>query len=70
MVIRDAHSGWQAESCPAAVVILGLAAPDEPRGHVLLGSEALSLVKPALLTALDKIDIWEKVSRSTDFKRS
>jgi hypothetical protein len=49
---------------------LELAAPDEPRGHVLLGSEALSLVKPALLTALDEIDIWEKVSRSTDFKHS
>jgi len=28
------------------------------------------LVKPALRAALDEIDIWEKVSRSTDFKQS
>jgi hypothetical protein len=29
---------------------------------------ALALIKPGLRTALDEIDIWEKVSRSTDFK--
>jgi NAD(P)-dependent dehydrogenase (short-subunit alcohol dehydrogenase family) len=54
----------------AALVILDLLALDEPPTHLLLGSDALSLVKPALRTALDEIDIWEKVSRSTDFRHS
>jgi hypothetical protein len=54
----------------AAVVILDLVTLDEPPVHLLLGSDAHTLVKPALRTALDKIDIWEKVSRSTDFKHS
>ncbi len=54
----------------AAVVILDLVILDEPPAHLLLGSDALSLVKPALRTALDKIDVWVKVSRSTDFKYS
>ena len=42
---------------------------DELLGHQLLGSDTLRLVKPALRTALDEIDTWEEVSRSTDFKR-
>jgi hypothetical protein len=29
-----------------------------------------ALFNPALRTALDEIDFWEKVSRSTDFKHS
>jgi hypothetical protein len=49
---------------------MNLVTLNEPPVHLLLGSDALSLVKPALRTALDEIDIWERVSRSTDFKRS
>jgi hypothetical protein len=49
---------------------LDLVTLDELSGHLLLGSDALTLVKPALRTALDKIDIWEIVFRSTDFKHS
>ena len=52
----------------AAGVIMDLVTLDEPPVHLLLGSDALALVKPALRTALDEIDFWEKVSRSTDFK--
>jgi hypothetical protein len=33
----------------------------------VLGSDAVALVKPALRTALDEIDTWERVSHSTDF---
>jgi NAD(P)-dependent dehydrogenase (short-subunit alcohol dehydrogenase family)/pimeloyl-ACP methyl ester carboxylesterase len=54
----------------AALVILDLLSLDEPPSHLVLGSDALDLVKPALRTALDKIDIWEQVSRSTDFNYS
>jgi hypothetical protein len=68
---REAKTGKQnGDPDKAAVVILDLIAHDEPPAHLLLGSDALTLVKPALRTALDQIDIWEKVSRSTDFKHS
>jgi NAD(P)-dependent dehydrogenase (short-subunit alcohol dehydrogenase family) len=50
--------------------ILDLLTLDEPPGHLLPGSDALTLVKPVLRTALDQIDIWEKVSRATDSKHS
>jgi hypothetical protein len=41
-----------------------------PFGDLALGRDALTLVKPALRTALDKIDIWERIFRSTDSKYS
>jgi NAD(P)-dependent dehydrogenase (short-subunit alcohol dehydrogenase family) len=67
---REDKSGKQnGDPDKAAVVIMDLVTLDEPPVHLLLGSDALALVKPALRTALDDIDIWEKVSRSTDFKR-
>jgi NAD(P)-dependent dehydrogenase (short-subunit alcohol dehydrogenase family) len=67
---REDKSGKQnGDPDKAAVVIMDLVTLDEPPVHLLLGSDALALVKPALRTELDDIDIWEKVSRSTDFKR-
>jgi NAD(P)-dependent dehydrogenase (short-subunit alcohol dehydrogenase family) len=66
---RQDKSGKQnGDPDKAAVVVLDLITLDEPPVHLLLGSDALTLVKPALRTALDEIDIWEKVSRSTDFR--
>jgi NAD(P)-dependent dehydrogenase (short-subunit alcohol dehydrogenase family) len=66
---REDKSGKQnGDPDKAAVVIMDLVTLDEPPVHLLLGSDALSLVKPTLRTTLDEIDIWEKVSRSTDFK--
>jgi NAD(P)-dependent dehydrogenase (short-subunit alcohol dehydrogenase family) len=68
---REDKSGKQnGDPDKAALVILDLIALDEPPEHLLLGSDALALVKPALQTALGNIDIWEKVSRSTDFAHS
>jgi len=66
---REDKSGKQnGDPDKAAIVIMDLVTLDEPPVHLLLGSDALALVKPALRTALDEIDFWEKVSRSTDFK--
>jgi NAD(P)-dependent dehydrogenase (short-subunit alcohol dehydrogenase family) len=66
---REDKSGKQnGDPDKAAAVIMDLITLDEPPVHLLLGSDALALVKPELRTALDEIDFWEKVSRSTDFK--
>jgi NAD(P)-dependent dehydrogenase (short-subunit alcohol dehydrogenase family) len=68
---REDKSGKQnGDPDKAAAVIMDLVALDEPPVHLLLGSDALALVKPALRTALDDVDMWEKISRSTDFKYS
>jgi NAD(P)-dependent dehydrogenase (short-subunit alcohol dehydrogenase family) len=67
---REDKSGKQnGDPDKAAAVIMDLVTLDEPPVHLLLGSDALALVKPALRTALDEITLWEEVSRSTDFKR-
>jgi NAD(P)-dependent dehydrogenase (short-subunit alcohol dehydrogenase family) len=66
---REDKSGKQnGDPDKAAAVIMDLVTLDEPPVHLVLGSDALALIKPGLRSALDEIDIWEKVSRSTDFK--
>jgi len=66
---REDKSGKQnGDPDKAAAVIMNLVTLNEPPVHLLLGSDALALVKLALRTALDEIDIWERVSRSTDFE--
>jgi NAD(P)-dependent dehydrogenase (short-subunit alcohol dehydrogenase family) len=66
---REDKSGKQnGDPDKAAAVIMNFLTLDEPPVHLLLGSDALALVKPALRTALGEIDTWEEVSRSTDFK--
>jgi NAD(P)-dependent dehydrogenase (short-subunit alcohol dehydrogenase family) len=68
---REDKSGKQiGDPDKAALAILDLLALDEPPAHLVLGSDALGLIKPALRTALDTFDIWEKVSRSTDYTYS
>jgi NAD(P)-dependent dehydrogenase (short-subunit alcohol dehydrogenase family) len=65
---REEKSGKQnGDPDKAAAVIMDLLTLDEPAVHLLLGSDALALVKPALRSALDEIETWEEVSRSTDF---
>ena len=67
---REEKSGKQnGDPEKAAAVIMNLVTLDEAPVHLLLGSDALALVKPALNAAMDDIDTWEEVSRSTDFKR-
>lgn len=50
----------------AAQAILRLVESDQPPAHLLLGSDALALVRAALAERLAQIDAWEAVSRSTD----
>lgn len=50
----------------AAQAILRLVESDAPPAHLLLGSDALALVRAALAERLAQIDAWETVTRSTD----
>ena len=50
----------------AAQAILRLIDSDNPPAHLLLGSDALALVRSALAKRLAEIDAWETVTRSTD----
>jgi len=48
-------------------VLLELVELEEPPTHLLLGSDALKLVKERLAALHDEIQAWERVSRSTDY---
>lgn len=50
----------------AAQAILRLVESEHPPAHLLLGSDALGLVRAALAERLAQIDAWEAVTRSTD----
>jgi len=50
----------------AAQAILRLVESANPPAHLLLGSDALALVRSALAKRLADIDAWETVTRSTD----
>ena len=49
----------------AAAIIDALAAPDPPL-HLLLGTDAIDMVEPALAQQRDELDHWESLSRGTD----
>ena len=51
-----------------AQVVLDLVAMDDPPVHLLLGSDALELVRSALKARLEQISAWEALTRSTDSK--
>jgi NAD(P)-dependent dehydrogenase (short-subunit alcohol dehydrogenase family) len=64
---REEKSGKQpGDPARAAQVMLQLIDHPQPPAHLLLGSDALSLVRAALQERLADIDAWEGVSRSTD----
>ena len=66
---RQEKSGKQnGDPDQAAQVVLDLVAMGDPPVHLLLGSDALALVKPALEARLEQIKAWESVSRSTDYQ--
>ncbi len=46
--------------------MLALMDSDAPPAHLLLGSDALALVREKHITALDDLVRWESVTRSTD----
>lgn len=64
---RIANSGRQAgDPVKAARALLHLVDSPAPPSHLLLGSDALALVRAALTQRLEQIDAWEVVTRSTD----
>jgi hypothetical protein len=66
---RQAKSGRQlGNPAQAAQILLRIAnAPDAPV-HLLLGSDAVQLVRDKITAMVGQIDAWERISISTDFK--
>nr|WP_315249868.1 oxidoreductase [uncultured Duganella sp.] len=64
---RAARSGKQpGDPAKAAQAILTLASLAEPPAHLLLGSDALGLVRGKLANMGQEISAWETLTRSTD----
>lgn len=64
---REAKSGHQlGDPVKAAHAMLQIIDSDAPPSHLLLGSDALQLVRAKLDTMAKSIDAWEQLSRSTD----
>lgn len=64
---REEVSGKQlGDPRKAAKAILAITQVPEPPAHLLLGSDALSLVRAKLAALAADIDTWEALSRSTD----
>ncbi|MFM0393459.1 oxidoreductase [Paraburkholderia phytofirmans] len=65
---REAKSGKQAgDPRKAAQALLEIVAAKNPPVHLLLGNDALDLVKTKLAALNAEIEQWETLSRSTDF---
>src|SRR6185295_10604719 len=65
---REEKSGNQAgDPSKAAAAILALVASDEPPVHLLLGTDALNLVRGKIAALSEEITAWESLTRSTDF---
>lgn len=65
---REEKSGNQAgDPRKAAAAILELVASDEPPVHLLLGTDALNLVRGKIAALSAEITAWESLTRSTDF---
>lgn len=66
---RQAKSGHQlGDPAQAAQVLLKIANAADAPVHLLLGSDALGLVRDKLVSMTAEIAAWEQVSASTDFK--
>ena len=65
---RQENSGKQpGDPAKAARAILTLVATGTPPAHLLLGQDALALVREKLIALKSEIDTWERLSLSTDF---
>jgi len=66
---RQAKSGHQlGDPAKAAQVILDMAGDANAPAHLLLGSDAVKLVREKLARMGEEIDTWETISASTDFR--
>ncbi|WP_440570740.1 oxidoreductase [Stenotrophomonas muris] len=64
---REAKSGHQpGDPVKAAQAMLQVIDSDAPPRHLLLGSDALQLMRAKLASMAGSIDAWEQLSRSTD----
>lgn len=64
---RQQKSGKQlGDPAKAASAMLDVIASDAPPAHLLLGSDAIELVRQKLTLLAEEIDQWEAVTRSTD----
>ncbi len=64
---REAKSGHQlGDPVKAAQAMLQIIDSDAPPSHLLLGSDALQLVRAKLASMASTLDAWERLSRSTD----
>lgn len=65
---RQAKSGHQlGDPVKAAQVLLGIVNAADAPVHLLLGSDAVKLVRDKLASISGEIDLWEKISVSTDY---
>jgi NAD(P)-dependent dehydrogenase (short-subunit alcohol dehydrogenase family) len=64
---RKRDGNQPGDPAKAALAILALVRSAEPPAHLLLGNDALNLVRQKLDTLQKEIAAWEKVSSSTDF---
>ncbi len=65
---REEKSGNQTgDPQKAAAAILALVGSENPPVHLLLGTDALNLVRGKLAALSEEIATWENLSRSTDF---
>lgn len=64
---RQQKSGKQlGDPAKAARAMLHIIASDSPPAHLLLGSDAIDLVRQKWASLAEEIDRWETVTRSTD----
>jgi NAD(P)-dependent dehydrogenase (short-subunit alcohol dehydrogenase family) len=64
---RQAKSGRQSgDPAKAAAALLAIVAADDPPVHLLLGSDALGLVRAKLDALGREVTAWEVLTRSTD----
>jgi NAD(P)-dependent dehydrogenase (short-subunit alcohol dehydrogenase family) len=65
---RQDKSGKQAgDPSKAAQVLLKIVSAENPPVHLLLGTDALKLVREKINALKNEIEQWEEISRSTDF---
>lgn len=66
-LLHGAHGHMPGDPAKAAQVMLDVVAMEEPPLSLLLGSDAVDMVRLADQARNAEIDKWEHVSRSTDF---
>jgi NAD(P)-dependent dehydrogenase (short-subunit alcohol dehydrogenase family) len=66
---RQAKSGHQAgDPAKAAAVVLEMVSSEAVPLHLVLGSDALQIVRRRIKALSDELDRWESISRATDYR--